>query len=198
VGALCAIDVAPRTFDAAQIELLSSFAALVVDELELRMIAQTDFLTGATSRRGFTVDVERALALHAQAGVPATLVALDLDRFKSINDTLGHSAGDQVLTSLVKAMGGLARAQDVVGRIGGEEFAVLLPGTEIEEAMAVAERLRGAVAGMKTPGHPDLQVTASFGVASATAADSVAGWMARADRALYTAKDSGRNRCCQG
>lgn len=197
VGALCAIDSVPRTFEAAEIDLLSSFAALAVDELELRMIAQTDFLTGAISRRGFTGDLEQALGRKVKSGQPVALVTLDLDRFKSINDTLGHSVGDKVLVALVALCTGAARTEDVLGRMGGEEFAVLLPGAGIDEAMIVAERLRRAVAGMIVPDYPDLKVTASFGVAAATIDDSAASWMARADQALYAAKERGRNRCCQ-
>lgn len=198
VGALCAMDIVPREFDAAQIEILLSFAALVVDELELRTIAQTDFLTGAISRRGFIHELDQALARHHRRAEPQTLLMLDLDHFKAINDTLGHSVGDQVLVAVASACGQVGRGEDAFGRVGGEEFAILLAGTGVENGLQAAERFRAAIAGVVVPGHPDLHVTASFGVTAIEAGDDATIWMARADRALYVAKESGRNRCCVG
>jgi len=196
VGALCAFDTVPRCFDKAEIDLLSTFAALVVDELELRMIAQTDYLTGAMSRRAIVHDMQRALARHDRMQEPAAILTLDVDRFKAINDSLGHPVGDLVLTTLVDACSQKIRAQDSFGRLGGEEFALLLADTTLDQAVVAAERFRAAIAAMTVPGHPGLHVTASFGVTAMAPGDDVVGWLARADRALYAAKDGGRNRCC--
>jgi diguanylate cyclase (GGDEF)-like protein len=196
LGALCAIDVVPRQFQPAHIDLLTNFAALVIDEIELRLIALTDYLTGALTRRAFMAEIDRALARFARSGERSALVALDIDRFKRINDTLGHAAGDQVLQAVSACCGDVMRAEDSLGRIGGEEFCLLLPRADTFEASRVAERLRRAIAELVIPEHPGLQVTASFGVSILTAEATGPSWMAQADEALYAAKQGGRNRWC--
>lgn len=195
VGSLCAIDTVPREFSDTQIAMLRDFGQLVVAELELRQIAQSDFLTGALSRRGFIARLEALLAQRGY-GRNAALVTLDIDHFKAINDGFGHAAGDEVLRHIARACTASLREGDSFGRLGGEEFALLLPGTGLDNALATAERCRAAIAALSIDIGVVLNVTASFGVAPLTA--SVAGsddWLCRADAALYAAKAAGRNRC---
>ena len=197
LGSLCALDRKPREFNAGQIEVLKSFAALVVDELELRRIAQIDSLTEAATRRSFLLEMEKSIVKFKRSGTPATLLVLDVDHFKRINDTYGHPAGDAVLRDVSKALAGLLRKEDFLGRLGGEEFGVLLSHTEPASAMATAERLRRATESVTFSGMNPSFVTASFGVASLEHGDSTTEtWMAQADAALYEAKRNGRNRCC--
>ncbi|KQM65575.1 diguanylate cyclase [Sphingomonas sp. Leaf17] len=196
VGSLCAMDTRSRRFSPADIAILSNFANIVCDELELRMIAQVDHLTGALTRRGFVEQAEREIARSRRSDRPTTLVMLDVDHFKSVNDTHGHVIGDQVLHQIAKIAGATLRPIDVFGRIGGEEFAILLPETGADEAMLVAERMRRAIADhpMRLPAGDRIHVTASFGVAALTpAVSTVTAWLERADTMLYAAKSAGRN-----
>ncbi len=123
----------------------------------------------------------------------------DLDHFKSINDMLGHAAGYAVLRVAARAIQCDLRPVDSFGRIGGEEFTVMLSGVETTTGRAIAERFRAAIAGMRVPGHPGLRVSASFGVAPVTEATrSAQALMEGTDRALYAAKVAGRNRVVAG
>lgn len=198
LGSLCALDRVPREYSAAQIDLLVKFSALVVDTFELRLIATHDHLTGALSRRALLAEAERAIARRARDGEPSTLLLFDLDNFKSVNDRYGHAAGDDVLKAVTACCLTLLRANDVVGRVGGEEFAVLLPDVDGAAAVAVAERFRSAIAEVTVAFDPRLRVTASFGIAPLTdAMQTTATWFDTADVALFAAKDGGRNRCQQ-
>ncbi len=197
LGSLCALDVKPRDFSAAQIEVLKSFAAIAVDELELRRIAQTDSLTGAATRRGFFLEVEKAIARFVRHGHPAALLTLDVDHFKRTNDTFGHPAGDVVLRSITKTLREILRKEDIIGRLGGEEFGVLLGDTELTEAVHVAEKLRLAISDIRFAFDETAVVSASFGVAALHASQlTPEDWLACSDQALYRAKRGGRNRCC--
>lgn len=196
VGALCAMDTRPRRFSPADIAILGNFANIVCDELELRLIAQVDHLTGALTRRGFVEQADREIARAQRYARTGTLVMLDVDHFKSVNDRYGHGVGDQVLHQIARIAEATLRPGDVFGRLGGEEFAVMLPETDGAEAFGVAERLRQAIAAhpMPLPGGGTLHVTVSLGVAPLTpAVTAVAGWIERADVMLYTAKAGGRN-----
>ncbi|MDB5689554.1 MAG: sensor diguanylate cyclase [Sphingomonas bacterium] len=200
VGALCAIDTQPRNFSGADLAILTSFATLVVDELELRQIAIRDQLTGALSRRGFIERCDQEIARFRRYDRPCSLVLLDVDHFKAVNDTHGHPAGDEVLRQIAELCTLTMRPTDPIGRIGGEEFALLLPETDPDAAAAAVERLRAAIEAhaFRLRGGPALRITASFGVAAiGTATDSAESWLAAADRPLYAAKESGRNRCCR-
>lgn len=192
VGALCAIDTVPRVFGPADELLLASFAALVIDELELRMIGQSDYLTGAKTRRAFMADLEVACALPPVSS--GALIMLDLDHFKQVNDRFGHLAGDEVLRAVAAACRRATRQTDILGRLGGEEFAILLRGMTISEAMACAERIRLAVSEMHVLLVPEVKVTVSIGVTAIIGSDPHLA-LAVADAALYSAKKSGRNRC---
>ncbi|MEO6247125.1 MAG: sensor domain-containing diguanylate cyclase [Sphingomicrobium sp.] len=193
LGALCAIDRRPRLFDTAQLALLERFSGLVVEQLELRTLAHQDFLTGALSRRAFTDGARAALRQQARDGASVALMTLDVDHFKSVNDRFGHGVGDQVLKGIADSCRVALRPGDLFGRIGGEEFAILLPGTDFGPALACAERLRMAIQEPRGSACP--VVTASFGLAMAEAGEDFDQWLAAADGALYEAKRGGRNRC---
>ena len=192
VGTLCAIDAAPRDYTPTQIGILTSLAAIVVDELELRQIARHDHLTGALARRAFVAEAVRAIARRDRYDRPCALVLFDLDHFKAINDSRGHAAGDIVLRAVTATCGPILRANDVIGRVGGEEFGLLLPELDGLQALAAADRFRAEIAGMA-----GVAVTASFGVASLTPDIATTGaWFAAADFAQFAAKKAGRN-CCR-
>ncbi len=158
--------------------------------------ARIDPLTGVHSRRAFTeaaeVEIQRAL----RYGLPLSIIMIDLDHFKAVNDTYGHATGDAVLASFANIISQEVREVDVIGRYGGEEFLVLLPNTEVTEAMRVAERMRVAIAsGQLQVQGGTLRYTASFGVAGFDARElSLNRFIDRADAALYEAKHRGRNR----
>lgn len=194
LGSLCIIDTKPRDFDGAQVEVLKSFAALVMDELELRRIAAVDFLTGAASRRTFCLEIERCMARFSRHQRPASLIAFDLDHFKKVNDTYGHAGGDAALRTVSATLGMLLRSTDTMGRLGGEEFGILLADTGAADAFETAERLRRAVEATEIPFETPFRVTASFGVvALRTEYASADDWLGKADEALYDSKRNGRN-----
>ena len=196
VGALCVIDTVPRTYEPSQVEILKGFASLVTDELELRRVAHSDHLTGAMSRRAFLSEMDRTAARSFRGGAPASLLMFDIDRFKAVNDTWGHSAGDEVLRAVAAAVMDTMRDGDLFGRIGGEEFAILLPYADAEGAAASAEMFRAAIEALRVGHVPPLAVTASFGISTISGnVTTSAAWMAAADLAVYAAKHGGRNRC---
>ncbi|MRS97165.1 diguanylate cyclase [Ralstonia pickettii] len=185
---------------AAIMPILSMSAMLMVHDALLadaRDAANRDFLTGALSRQGFEALARRHVGrVQRHAGPPALLI-LDLDHFKRINDTLGHAAGDAVLRAFVQMAQAQLRPTDVLGRIGGEEFALLLPDTDSSSAMHLAERLRKAAAAhVVTAGAQSCSYSISGGVAAWHPGESFDRLSARADRALYDAKHQGRNRIC--
>jgi diguanylate cyclase (GGDEF)-like protein len=156
-------------------------------------LANTDPLTGLSNRRATLDWLERLLAGCGEAGEPLSVLMFDIDRFKRINDTFGHQIGDAVLCKVAELARAELRAEDLLGRIGGEEFICLLPGITAPVAAILAERLRRAVAhGTGHGAHP--QATISIGVAAYRPGDTAHGMIARADMALYGAKEAGRNR----
>lgn len=196
IGTLCAVDTKPRDLSGTELNLLRDLAKLVVDELELRQIATTDSLTGAHTRRSFLVEAKRAMDRARRHKGTASFIALDVDHFKSVNDTHGHASGDTVLQNLAAICKSCLRTIDLFGRLGGEEFMIVLPETDRPGAMEVAERLRKTIA--DTPisdGNKKIAVTASFGVSTFSGGDeSPKELIKRADEALYAAKKAGRNR----
>ena len=165
-------------------------------EDELRRLATTDALTGIANRRHFIEQLAAELARVKRFGKPAALLMIDLDHFKRVNDSHGHGVGDLVLKHFASVIGDSLRRIDCFGRLGGEEFAVLLPGSEPQGARELAERLRQAAATSPTAteGGP-VAVTISIGVTELDAGDLDPNHiLARADRALYRAKENGRNR----
>jgi diguanylate cyclase (GGDEF)-like protein len=159
-------------------------------------LARTDELTGMKNRRAFYELAQQAFEQAERYDRPLTLISLDIDHFKKINDTWGHSAGDAALRAMARVIVNSSRMTDIAGRIGGEEFAILLPETTAEAATVEAERLRRETAETVVV-HNDAEIrfTCSIGVASRDAVvASLDMLMARADGALYEAKESGRNR----
>ena len=197
IGTLCAMHDKPMTFDNTQLAILADLAKTVTSELELRTVATRDALTGALSRRALREEITRAISLARRHKFELSCIFFDLDHFKNINDTHGHGAGDMVLRACVDACRGELRSTDTIGRFGGEEFVVLLPHTGSQAAMAVAEKIRSAIARSRVDGeNAPLRVTASFGVATFTSGDIDADeLLKRADAALYAAKSAGRNNC---
>lgn len=168
-------------------------------EQTLEQLALSDPLTGLANRRGFMAQAERELSRMARYGGPLSLLMLDADHFKSINDRYGHQTGDEVLQRVGRLCRETLRDVDVVGRIGGEEFAVLLPRIAGEQAIDVAERLRRQIAESPLPlaSGEVLQISVSIGVTSLVASvSSIDVLLHQADMALYQAKNSGRNRVC--
>lgn len=197
IGTLCALDDKPRNFDQAQLAMLSDLANIVMSELQLRTLAMRDNLTGALSRRAFRDEATRAIALAVRHKHHLSCTVFDLDHFKSVNDANGHAVGDLVLKACVDVCRQELRESDVVGRIGGEEFAILLPHTNRDSAMAVVEKVRAAMTRIHVQGKSGaVKVSASFGIASLDQSVSdIDEFLARADTALYEAKKAGRNTC---
>jgi diguanylate cyclase (GGDEF)-like protein/PAS domain S-box-containing protein len=160
---------------------------------ELRRLAATDPLTGARNRLFFEQAANVAVASRDRYGQPATLLMLDLDHFKSVNDEYGHQVGDQVLCELVDRILGRLRVTDSLVRWGGEEFIVLMTHNALTRAMPAAEHLCALVA--SRPFARDVTLTVSIGLAQLTAGDTVDSSVARADEAIYAAKAVGRNVC---
>ncbi len=175
-------------------------ARIEANDAELRALAVTDALTGVLNRRGFMQRARIEWERCRRHNRPLAVLALDIDHFKAVNDSLGHDAGDAVLRGIAACLTRDLRPSDVVGRLGGEEFAVLLPETPAEPALALAERLRAAIAA--TPfraGSRTIAVTVSIGAAQTDAEidPARAGFerlLKQADEALYAAKGSGRDR----
>lgn len=164
--------------------------------VSLRRVAETDALTGISNRHQFTKQAERSLSQCETAGESVAVIMFDLDRFKAINDTYGHDAGDWVLKQVADTCSGLCRRIDHFGRIGGEEFAIVLHGCELKAAVRLAEDCRIRLANIETrdSGHA-FAVTASFGVSSSRHSGyGLAQLMSHADLVLYRAKREGRNR----
>ena len=160
----------------------------------------TDFLTGSLNRRAFLALAERELARSARLQQPTCLLMADIDRFKVINDTYGHAAGDLVIKHFAGVVQSYLRLEDSVGRIGGEEFGILLPSTNLQGAMLAAERIRERFANTTaavTPHAQRILATVSLGVVCVTGG-SATDLLSQADQLLYRAKEAGRNRVESG
>lgn len=175
----------------AERELRQTLAANQHLLAETEKLARTDPLTALPNRRQFFRSGEAALAESRSSGQPLALLALDVDHFKRINDQGGHQLGDTVLREVAQCCRASLRNTDLAARIGGEEFALLLPATDLAQAQQLAERLRQEIAALQLPAA----VTVSIGCAELSAEmGSVDALLARADEALYAAKENGRNR----
>ncbi len=200
IGTVCVLDHRPRSLTGTERRALYSLARQVVAQLELRQAVaglelqgMTDALTAVWNRRAFDRRLREEWQRHRQDGRALGLLMVDLDFFKRINDDFGHPAGDAVLVQVAGLLQASVRRSDLVARFGGEEFAVVLPDADIASARAVAEKVRRAIEQAAWPNRP---LTASIGVASVVPAASGDGpaLVAAADKALYRAKQTGRNR----
>jgi diguanylate cyclase (GGDEF)-like protein len=206
---LCSVDPLRFTRDhasdfLAHLGIIASFCVEnTINRARLMRSGFTDVLTGWNNRRYLSVRLVEELARARRDGTRLVCLMLDIDRFKRVNDTWGHAAGDAVLRELAQRVESQVRASDVAARYGGEEFVILLPGTEVDAATKLAERVRAAIAGspISLPNGEAVTITASIGIAEAcprpddedlkTLGDSL---LARADVALYAAKSAGRDR----
>ena len=183
--------------EALQSQLVSAEDKLHEQAQEIETVstdARTDALTQLVNRRGFDDEMARKLAEWRRNETPYCLLIMDIDHFKSFNDTHGHQAGDEVLRSVGTTLDDAMRDMDVVCRYGGEEFAVIMPATTVAEAQRGAERARNAIEAMTVRFEgKQLKVTASQGLAEITAADDAESLIQRADTALYASKEAGRN-----
>ena len=210
VGSFCILKREPQDAAVFDVSTLIDLAAVSMDEVELwqrnqdlERVAQTDGLTGIANRRAFNQALERAVRRARRTNEPLSLLLLDLDHFKSLNDTAGHQAGDEVLRQFAGILAQAARRpDDVAARYGGEEFALILPSTDQTGALEVAQRLREnlAAAEIRHPKGIEGMVTVSIG---AVTADPATDFTARtlvsaADAKLYEAKKAGRNRVIAG
>jgi diguanylate cyclase (GGDEF)-like protein len=162
---------------------------------DLALASRRDALTGLPNRRAFEEDLAREASRAARAGTPLAVVVLDVDRFKAVNDTHGHAAGDAVLRAVAARAAGAIRAGDLLARIGGEEFGILLPAADLARAVDAAERIRTTLAALPVEAAGiALAITASLGCAALARGETPEALVARADARLYEAKGAGRNR----
>ena len=181
-----------RKIEQANKELLMLNEQLKEENEKLLKSAITDELTGVYNRKFFEKRVVEEMEIADRANEHISLIIFDLDRFKLVNDNFGHQFGDEVLKRTTQIAGDLIRKTDFLNRVGGEEFAIILPNTNKAQAVFVAEKVRKALEDNK---HFKVgQVTGSFGVAERMKAESLRSWYKRADNALYQAKNTGRNR----
>lgn len=168
------------------------------NEEELLKLASTDPLTGVFNRREFRILAEKELIRTKRYGRPMSILMMDIDHFKTLNDTYGHAAGDKALQQFTKICSTSLRTMDVIARWGGEEFVVLLPETDIKGASSIAERLRKAVEGIEFNHNSNIiKFTVSVGaIEYKIGDDEIDIPLARVDAAMYKAKNTGRNRVC--
>jgi diguanylate cyclase (GGDEF)-like protein len=209
-GVLCVMDTRVLSLDAADLDALDAIVGDMVRDLggdaapatatagpsavdidSLERLASADPLTGLANRRGGEKDISAEISRARRQNTPLSCVLLDIDHFKDVNDTFGHQAGDYVLREISALLRRTVRAYDVLVRWGGEEFLVVLPGVEQEQALKLAERIRAAIENLPLAGIGG--VTASVGVACLGTDYSFEAMFAAADRRLYSAKSSGRN-----
>ncbi len=165
---------------------------------QLAMLARTDELTGLANRRAVMESLRWQMAYSLRAGVPLTVLSLDLDHFKAINDTWGHGAGDRVLSGFSELLSSVTREVDLCGRLGGEEFIVVLPDTDASGGCVVGDRLRRRLAETPMPvsESESINVTVSAGLTSLRPGVTLELILQRVDHALYQAKQNGRDRLC--
>jgi diguanylate cyclase (GGDEF)-like protein len=197
VGTVCAIDRKPRSFGNRDLVILQELAGVAMDRVEVLKSAATDSLTGALTRRAFREEAARLLSQATRHNNDVSCIVLDVDHFKKVNDTYGHAAGDDVLKLVASICREHLRGGDLLGRLGGEEFAIVLPHVSRADSMGVAEKLRQALSSKPVAvGADAILVTASFGSSSMSiVAKDVDTLLAQADAAMYHAKQAGRDRC---
>lgn len=195
LGTICVMDTEPRAFSEEDVMILVNLARLAVTHLASRQPESFDFVTGAITRRRFQMEVEREFDRAVRYERPACLVFIDLDNFAQINEAVGPAMADEVLKAIANRCREALRSTDVFGRIGGEEFGMLLPETLAYEASQCAERLRETIAKLRfKTANEVVSMTASFGVAPLNPAiKSAVHWFAQADMAVMNAKRAGRD-----
>jgi diguanylate cyclase (GGDEF)-like protein len=202
IGAVVATHTEPGRLGMSELRALSLFDAVASFRLasawkleEVTRRALVDGLTGLTNRIGFEEELRASLAEQMRHQWPVSLVLVDVDNFKNVNDSQGHEAGDEVLRAVAKTLEDGVRTTDVCARVGGDEMALILKDTDVEGARELAERLRAAIEALRVSGYGEpITVTASLGVV--TYPKEVTDWNAlyrSADQALYRAKAAGRN-----
>lgn len=215
IGLLCVLDTQPLTLQATELDTLADLARGLGQNLErrtdpwapaaaslrqagaaeleaLERLAVTDALTGLSNRRGGDQDIAAEISRAKRQGTPLSCILLDIDNFKTVNDTYGHQAGDFLLREVGALLRNTLRAYDILVRWGGDEFLIVLPGVLLEGARGLAERVRFAVEALPLQGLGS--ITVSAGVAAIDRNYDFDSVLARADRQLYQAKGSGRNR----
>lgn len=215
LGTLCIIDPNPRTFTEEEKEQLRDFAGWVENEIMMPKMSQVqqeliqelsvarrqallDPLTSLWNRTGITEIMQRESARALREAKPFALIMCDIDHFKNINDTYGHPGGDQVLRDVSKLLRGAIRTYDAVGRIGGEEFLVVLADCDLQSANSIGEKIRARVAAHEVDFEgKKIKMTLSSGIAihGGNEKADIEGLVAKADKLMYLAKHQGRNRC---
>ena len=198
VGTLCILHSQPRQLSADEMQtqqLLGKQAEALIEKFELGQLAITDSLTGLYNRRYFNDRAREAVSAASRHRAPLSVIVFDIDNFKRVNDTYGHSVGDHALMAIAKCVQCAIRKPDVISRVGGEEFHVLLPDTGITGALNVADRLRQAIRECEIATEQTrIKLTCSFGIAQMSATDGhIDSVLKRADAAMYKAKQSGRD-----
>ena len=192
----------PNSSDIERINFAANLASIAIENrntrFELEHRAYSDYLTNLPNRRYFIEQAELELSRYQRYGEEFSLVMFDIDNFKQINDKYGHNIGDLVLQNIAKICRLLLRDIDLIGRIGGEEFAIILPQTNMQEASNVAKKLRIAISKEKIIVNKEVSFnfTASFGITSANKYKSIDDLLIQSDLALYEAKNNGRNQVC--
>ncbi|MDX9912897.1 MAG: diguanylate cyclase [Phycisphaerales bacterium] len=194
---LGAVDYVTKPFDLLELKVRVRSAIKMHTLLDmLAKKAHIDGLTGLWNRAHFDARWNEAVSLNDRHGHPVSLAMMDLDHFKSLNDTFGHPAGDNALRVFARIIQGICRTSDIACRYGGEEFALIMPDTASDDAASVCERIRQRLEAQVWPSHPERQVTVSIGVVGCAGRAGVAAgeWIKRSDQALYVGKQGGRNR----
>ncbi|WP_371194199.1 GGDEF domain-containing protein [Glaciecola sp. SC05] len=162
------------------------------ENANLSSLAAKDFLTGCGNRRAFKAEIEKRYHDFLSDNKPSSLIVLDIDDFKVLNDKYGHLVGDKVLKVLVDSISHRIRRTDNLYRLGGEEFAILVPNAELSDSLKLAEEIKSALAKQAAPDVP--KFTVSLGVTQVKSHESIDDWIARADMAMYKSKNTGKNR----
>ncbi len=198
IGTICAMDTRPHDPDPDLIEALSDLARIVIDELELRTLLTSDPLTGAVTRRALKEQGARVLALGQRYRHDVSCIVCNIDRLGAVNEAKGQDAGDAVLVAAVTTIKRVLRKSDVLARIGGDEFAILLPHTGRAPALKVAEKVRAAIARQHENEAGVPAVTASFGLATVDrSVGDLQSLLEHAQAALRVAKSDGRGRIAE-
>jgi diguanylate cyclase (GGDEF)-like protein len=196
LGTLCVADFVPRQLDAKQLETLRILARQAMCQLELNLQAMRDPLTNLFNRRQLEESLHREVLRARRIGAPVGVMAIDVDHFKRVNDTLGHEVGDSALRAIAEELASCVREEDIACRAGGEEFVIILPGTGKTALRSRAEGVRKTIEQASiSAGEGTLKLTVSIGLASFPSyGDSGPAVLRAADVALYKAKAAGRNR----